>query len=160
MKGETRLTDQKQKTPQTDQTDQTDALPDVQNQKWWQKIYNAKIKYGWQWLIYFDLVFPVLLFVLALLPISGLNSSLANMFHIYMMYVINPFPDLATFTGIISPILHIALIGRAVWRRKWLDAVLCLLLFIMLIIFFRLKIDGTNLNYYILRFLDFGLGSF
>lgn len=142
------------------QTEQAADQPEFAKQKWWQKIYNAKIKHGWQWLVYFDLVFPALLFALALLPISGLNSSLANMFHFYSMYVLNPFPDLATFTGIISPVLHIVLIGRAVWRKKWLDALFCLLLFILMIIFFRVEIEGTALNYYILRFLDFGLGSF
>lgn len=141
-------------------TDQVDVPTDDQKQNWWQKIFNSKMKYGWQWLIYFDLVFPTLLFILALLPISGLDNSLANMFHIYMIYIVNPFPDLASLTGIISPIVHIVLIGVAVWRKKWLDAVLYLLLFIVLIIFFKIKIDGTALNYYILRFLDFGLGNF
>ena len=52
------------------------------------------------------------------------------------------------------------LLLRALIRRKWLDAGLCLLLFALLVLFFHIEINGTTLNYYILRFLDFGLSNF
>lgn len=134
--------------------------PQERSESLWQKLYHAKMQQGWQWLVYIDLIFPGLLFVLALLPVSGLNHSLAGMFHLYTRYVLTPLPSFVSLTGILAPLLHLGLLLRALIRRKWLDAGLCLLLFALLVLFFHIEINGTTLNYYILRFLDFGLSNF
>ncbi len=128
------------------------------NQNWKTRLWRARLDQGWQWLIYLDFILPALLFLLAWLPLS-MRTFFAQLYHQYNLFVLKPIPNLHSFTGIVGLILHLVLIVRALIRRQWIDLVLCLLFFLIVMLFFVVRIDGVALNYWLIRFLDFGVST-
>ena len=121
------------------------------------RVRGFQINHGWQWLIYIDFILPSLIYILALLPLGAFRGQLARIFHSYMLYILYPWPDFQSFTGIVAPLLHLYFLIQGIRKKNKTDIILAVVFWLILTLFFTLKIDGTQLNYYILRFLDFGL---
>jgi hypothetical protein len=127
-------------------------------QSWHKKLWNSRIEQGWQWLLYLDFLLPAVLFLLAWLPLS-MRTFFAQLYHQYTLFIIKPVPNFSSMTGIIGLLIHIGLIIRAIIRRKWLDLSVCLFFLGVLLAFFLIEIDGTALNYHVIRLLDFGVNT-
>lgn len=112
---------------------------------------------GWQWLIYIDFVLPLLIYLSALLPLGAMRGQLARIFHSYMLYILFPWPDFKSFTGIIAPILHLYFLINGIRKKQKSDVILSIVFYLLIVLVFTVQIDGTSINYFILRFLDFGL---
>ena len=121
------------------------------------KLDRVKMNRGWQWLLYIDIVLPVVLLVLALLPIPGFRQSMAKLYHTYTLFVLCPVPDFAALTGILGMLAHAGVLIWAVVRRDWKDLLICAAFTGAAAAFFLVQIDGTALNYLVVRLLDFGL---
>lgn len=101
----------------------------------------------WKYLIYFDFILPLLLFVLAwLLKIP----QLSKLFHSYLIYIINPIPHPGSLTGIIGLVMHIGVIGYLLFKKKYRDAALCSIIALLAAVFFFFE-----LNYIIIKPLEF-----
>ena len=70
-------------------------------------IKNFKFDKGWKILIYFDIILPAILFVLAFL--SGF-PFLAKIFHSYEIFIVNPIPGFTSLEGIIGLAYHLGII--------------------------------------------------
>lgn len=123
------------------------------------KLNQLKMDQGWKWLLYLDIIFPFLLFIIALLPISGIRSTFAQFYHNYNLFIICPIPNVQAMIGIVGLILHTGLILRALIRKKWLDLLLCTVFLLAMLAFFGIPIDGIPLNYHVIKLLDFGTPS-
>lgn len=123
------------------------------------KVKKVKMDQGWQWLLYLDIVFPFILFVIALLPLGGLSTTFAGFYHNYNMFIICPIPNIPALIGIVGLVVPIIFMIRAIIRRKWLDLVLCGVFLLAMLAFFGIEIDGLPLNYHVIKLLDFGAGS-
>ena len=118
-----------------------------------EKLKNFELKKGWQWMLYIDIVFPGILFIGALLlKKMAFGVTLAKWFHSYSLYLINPIPDLASFTGIVGLIYPFYFFYQAVKKRDWLDLGLCLGLTALMVLYF-----GMEWNYSLLKMLSFGM---
>jgi len=121
-----------------------------------ERVSKMKMNQGWQWLLYLDIIFPLILFLIALLPISGIQSTFAHFYHNYNLFIICPIPNISAMIGVFGLILHVGLMGLALFRKKWLDLILCTLFLLAMLAFFGLPIDGMPLNYHVIKLLDFG----
>lgn len=110
-------------------------------------IKNIKLDKGWKLLIYFDIIVPAFIFLLALITNT---PFLAKLFHSYEMFIVNPIPNLTALTGIIGLIYHLVLPGYTLFKRDYKDLALCLLIIILITLFFLFEI-----NYFILKPLSF-----
>lgn len=110
-----------------------------------------EINKGWQWLFYIYLVLPLLLFGMAyLLRDASLGVSLARIFHSYNLYVVNPFPDMSSLSGIIGLIIPLYFLYKTVRRRDYVDLGLCLLLIALNALYFLME-----WNYLFIHYLHF-----
>jgi hypothetical protein len=107
---------------------------------------------SWKWLLYIDIVLPLLLFLVALLPIAGISSSFSRLFLTYNLYILNTIPNLTTFTGILGLAAHVLLIGWAGLGRRWIDMVICIALAAAVTLYFYF-----GLNYQLVGLLNFGI---
>lgn len=110
-------------------------------------IKNFKFDRGWKLLIYFDVLLPAFLFLLALLTQM---PALAKIFHSYEMFIVNPIPDFKSLTGIIGLAYHIGIIGYTVKKRNYIDMAISIILTLLIAVFFLFEI-----NYMILKPLTF-----
>lgn len=108
-----------------------------------------KLKFdkGWKLLIYFDIILPALLFVIAFL--TGI-PSLSKLFHSYELFIVSPIPNLASFIGIIGLIYHLGIILYTVIRRDFIDLLICIIITLAIATFFLFEI-----NYLIIKPLNF-----
>lgn len=106
-----------------------------------------KFDKGWKLLIYFDIIVPALLYAIAL--ITNI-PALAKLFHSYEMFIVNPIPNLITFTGLIGIVYHIGIMVYTIVKRNYWDMALCILLSLLITTFFYFEI-----NYLILQPLSF-----
>lgn len=118
---------------------------------------NFQLTRGWQWLLYIDFILPLLIYLSALLPIGAMRGQLARIFHSYMLYILFPWPDFKSITGIVAPLLHLYFLINGIRKKQRSDVVLSIVFYLIVVLIFTVKIDGTAINYFILRFLDFGL---
>lgn len=111
---------------------------------------NAKeIKFdkGWKYLVYFDIVLPGIVFLLALLTKSPFLSKL---FHSYETFVVSPIPNFVTLTGIIGLVYHLGIIIYTIIKKNYRDLMICLGITILVALFFFFE-----LNYQIIKPLVF-----
>ena len=106
-----------------------------------------KFDKGWKFLLYFDIILPALLFLLAWLVKA---PRLAMLFHSYEIFVINPIPNFLTLTGIVGLLFHGGVLAYTLFKRDYKDFGICLALSLMVAAFFLLEI-----NYLILKPLEF-----
>ncbi len=132
------------------------TCPAKSHEKGWARLWRSSPASSWVWLLYLDVFLPGLLFFLAWLP-WPFRTALARLFHLYALYILKPIPSWSSGTGLPGLALHIFWLVRALVRKNWLDALLCLLLTLAAGAFFWLEIDGVPLNYAVIRPLDFGL---
>ena len=121
------------------------------------KLKNLQLTRGWQWLLYIDFILPLLIYLSALLPIGAMRGQLARIFHSYMLYILFPWPDFKSITGIVAPLLHLYFLINGIRKKQRSDVILSFVFYLIVVLIFTVKIDGTAINYFILRFLDFGL---
>ncbi|MCX7709087.1 MAG: hypothetical protein N2484_04490 [Clostridia bacterium] len=106
------------------------------------RLTSFKMEKGWMWLLYLDIILPLLLFIPAyFLSGSGLGASLARLFHSYTLYISSPIPDLASLTGILGMLIHIGAILYGLKKKDWNDVFLSLGISILafLYIFFEIN---------------------
>lgn len=108
-----------------------------------------KMDKGWKYLLYFDLILPALLFLLAWLIQSPKMSML---FHAYEIFLVNPIPDLKALTGIIGLLYHGGVLGYTLYKHNYKDFALCLSITLAVVVFFLFEI-----NYRIPIPLDFAM---
>ncbi|NLX64472.1 MAG: hypothetical protein GX022_06855 [Clostridiaceae bacterium] len=108
---------------------------------------SIKFDKGWKILIYFDIVLPAILFVLAFF----LNLPyLSKIFHSYEIFISNPIPDFASLTGIIGLIYHLGIIIYTIVKRDFSDMLFCLIITLAIAAYF-----WFGINYTIIRPLNF-----
>lgn len=112
-----------------------------------EKIKNFKFDKGWKLLAYFDYLLPALIFLLALLTQA---PFIARIFHSYEMFIVNPVPNIKTFTGIIGLAYHAGIIGYTIKKRNYIDMAITVIMTLFLAAIFLFEI-----NYIILRSLKF-----
>jgi hypothetical protein len=117
-----------------------------------QKSEKLKMNRGWQWLLYIDVLLPLLLFLAALVPIQSIQNSFSRLFHTYSLYVMNTIPDFKAFTGIVGLAAHLYLIGWAAYRKRWVDLAICVGFAVAVTLYFYF-----GLNYLLVGMLNFGL---
>ncbi len=124
----------------------------------WASDSNSRLRMdrGWKWLLYLDVVLPGVLYLLALPQWGGFSRLFAQFFHTWALFVMNPVPALPTLVGVPGLLLHLGMVGWCLWRRRWVDALVCLLFAGLMAAFFLVTIDGTALNYWALLPLDLG----
>jgi hypothetical protein len=74
-----------------------------------------------------------------------------------MLYILFPWPDFKSLTGIVAPLLHLYFLINGIRKKQRSDVILSFVFYLIVVLIFTVKIDGTAINYFILRFLDFGL---
>jgi hypothetical protein len=117
-----------------------------------EKLKNFELKKGWQWMLYMDILFPAILFLGALLlKSSSFGVTLAKWFHSYCLYLINPIPDFATFTGVVGLVYPFYFFWQAARKRDWLDLGLCVALTGLMALCF-----WQEWNYLLVKLLSFG----
>lgn len=114
------------------------------------KKQSIQMRQSWHWLLYLDVVLPLLLFILALLPIEGLRQLFAKLFHGYQLYVMNPIPDVLHLMGIVGAAYHLFFLGIAIIKKRWLDVLLSLCITAFAIVWFV-----AELAWSVLRLLSF-----
>ena len=117
----------------------------------------AKGKHNWLWLIYIDLILPALIYLLALAGLGSISMQAARIFHNYLLFILFPWPDFQSWTGILCPVIHLAFLVWALKSKNKLTAIIAPLAWLLLVGLFTISIDGSPLNYFLIRFLDFGL---
>lgn len=127
------------------------------NKQMGQTLKSFQLTRGWQWLLYIDFILPVLIYLAALLPLASMRGQLARIFHNYMLYILFPWPDFKSITGIAAPLLHLYFLINGIRKKQKTDVILSIVFYVIIALIFTVKIDGTEINYFILRFLDFGL---
>ncbi len=111
------------------------------------KIKDFKFDKGWKVLIYFDILLPVLLYLLAwLLKIPQLSM----LFHSYEIFIISPIPNFQALTGILGLLFHIGVLGYTLIKKNKKDFALSLVISLVVAAFFWFE-----LNYVILKPLVF-----
>lgn len=108
---------------------------------------NLKFDKGWKFLIYFDIVLPAILFIIAFF--SGI-PFFAKLFHSYELFIVNPIPNLTSYIGIIGLIYHLMVIVYALIKRDLYDTILCIIITLATVAFFWFEI-----NYIIIKPLNF-----
>ena len=110
---------------------------------------------GWRWLLYVDLVLPAVIWAVAYFARS---PTFALLFHNYGLYVASPAPVgsdgtlyFLSLSGVPGLLIQAYAFVRALLRKDRLDAVLCLVIAVLLFLFFFF-----GLNYEIVKVLDFG----
>lgn len=111
------------------------------------KIKEFKFDRGWKLLLYFDILLPVIIYVIAF--ISG-TSWFASLFHSYEMFIVSPIPNIQALSGIIGLIYHVGILAYTLIRKNYKDFAVCLIISLIIAAFFL-----TELNYTILRPLNF-----
>jgi len=106
-----------------------------------------KFDKGWKILIYFDIVLPAILFILAF--ITDL-PFLSKIFHSYEIFISNPIPDFKSIIGIIGLIYHLGIIIYAVTKRDFTDLLLSAIISLAVAAYF-----WFGINYVIIRPLNF-----
>lgn len=115
------------------------------------KLKDFKFDRGWKILIYFDLLLPLMLFLLAwLMPIQGMKGLFAVLFHSYGLYVMSPIPHFAALTGIIGLLYHAGILGYTLKKRRLLDLLICALITLAVVLYFMFEI-----NYQVIKPLSF-----
>jgi hypothetical protein len=105
----------------------------------------------WKILIYFDLILPAILYLIALLfPLSGIRSAFANLFHSYGLYVMKTLPDPASFSGIVGLLYHGAAMFYTARKRNTPDLLICMAITILVTFYF-----AFDINYQIIKPLSF-----
>ena len=128
-----------------------------ENKQTGKSLKSFQLTRGWQWLLYIDFVLPLLIYLAALLPLGAMRGQLARIFHSYMLYILFPWPDFQSITGIIAPLLHLYFLINGIRKKQKSDVILAIVFYLIIVLIFTIQIDGTAINYFILRFLDFGL---
>ncbi len=110
---------------------------------------------GWPWLLYIDLALPALIWAVAYFARSPVFALL---FHNYGLYVASPAPIgsdgtlyFLSLSGLPGLLVQVYAFVRALLRKDRLDAALCLVVAVVLFVFFFF-----GLNYEIVKILDFG----
>jgi len=116
------------------------------------KIRDFKFDKGWKLLIYFDYLLPALIYLIAFLTQAPFAAKL---FHSYEMFIVSPIPNFSALTGIIGLIYHIGIIGYTIKKRYIRDIAVSLLLTLLTVAMFTVRIDGIEINYFILQPLRF-----
>ena len=121
------------------------------------KPFKLEFNRSWKWLLYFDLVLPGLLYVLAFLPLADIRQLFARLFHSYSLFIVNPIPHpleansimgyIAGFPGLIY---HVWLLISALRKKNFVDFGISLFIFLIIILFFFF-----DFNYAILKPLQF-----
>lgn len=106
-----------------------------------------KFDKGWKFLIYFDIILPAILFVVAFL--TGI-PSLSKLFHSYELFIVSPIPSLTSLIGIIGLIYHLGIITYTVLKRNFIDMLICIIITLATTAFFLFEI-----NYLIIKPLNF-----
>lgn len=116
------------------------------------KIKDFNFDKGWKLLVYFDYVLPALIYLIAFLTQA---PFIAKLFHSYEMFIVDPVPSFRALTGIIGLIYHAGIIAFTVKKRNFKDTAVCVILTLITLAFFTFRIDGIEINYYILQPLRF-----
>lgn len=111
------------------------------------KTKGFKFDKGWKYLLYFDILLPALLFLLAWLIKT---PRLSMLFHSYEIFVVNPIPNFQALTGIVGLLFHVGIIGYTLKKRDFKDMIWCLIITLVMAGFFFFEI-----NYLILKPLEF-----
>lgn len=110
-----------------------------------------KMDKGWQWLLYLDIILPLILFLIALLiPSGNVKQEFSTFFHTYNMYVINVIPNFINFTGILGIIIHLGAIIYGIVKKNKVDIIICCCFLDVIFLYFVFKI-----NYMLIPFLEF-----
>ena len=115
------------------------------------KLVDIKLEKGWHWLIYFDIVLPLILFITAyFLANTSVGPLLAKLFHSYNLFLIDPIPEPTKLIGIIGALAHIFFIAYAIKRKDSRDISICVSLTILAVLYFAFEI-----NYKLILYLNF-----
>ncbi len=116
-----------------------------------QKKQYKRTTHGWQWLIYIDVLIPAALFAIAFFTKrEELGITLANVYHNYTMYIVNPIVNVETFTGIVGILLPFVLLLRANSKKRFGDILAILIVFALVFAAFYFEV-----NYDLLAYLSF-----
>lgn len=111
------------------------------------KTKEFKFDRGWKLLLYFDILLPALIYLIAFLTGSPLISTL---FHSYEMFIVSPIPDIKALTGIIGLIYHVGILIYTLIKRNYKDFAVSLIISLIVAAFFLAEI-----NYLIIKPLEF-----
>ncbi len=111
------------------------------------KLKEFKFDKGWKLLIYFDVLLPAVLFLLAWVTKI---PQLSMLFHSYETFIVSPIPNFQAFTGILGLLFHVGIIGYTLYKKNYKDLAICLLITLIVAAFFFFEI-----NYLIIKPLVF-----
>ena len=101
----------------------------------------------WQWLLYIDILLPLLLFGLAYFTQS---TGLARIYHSYCLYIASPVPRFPSLTGVAGAAIGLGAVFRALYKRDIPDVVLCIVILAAVAVYYY-----TGTNYLFIRYLNF-----
>ncbi len=131
----------------------TEEFQDNPNQSQSTQVKSHSKKYkrtthGWQWLIYIDVLIPAALFAIAFFTRrEELGITLANVYHNYTMYIVNPIVNVETFTGIVGILLPFVLLLRANSKKRYGDILAILIVFALVFAAFYFEVNYDLLGY-------------
>ncbi|MBS4785301.1 MAG: hypothetical protein KH009_04225 [Clostridiales bacterium] len=111
-----------------------------------------ELKKVWQWLMYLYILLPLVLFALGFLA-RGMNMGItfARLYHSYCMYIVNPIPDLPSFTGILGAVIAVIAVFLPLYRRDKWDFLLSIALVALNAFYYY-----NAFNYLTIRYLTLG----
>ena len=120
------------------------------------RLRSFRITKSWQYLLYFYLILPGILFLLAwILRNTFLGSPLGILYHNYNLFAICPVPNFQSYTGVVGFFMALWFLWQPLRRQDWPDLGLSLGLVAINAAFFLLETpDGVALNYLALRLLS------
>jgi hypothetical protein len=87
---------------------------------------NVKMDKGWHWLLYLDVILPLLLFIFAyILSVFEAGHFMSRLFHAYNLYILSPVPVLKNLSGFIGLFIHTGAVVYAIRRKNLPDMLLC-----------------------------------
>lgn len=111
------------------------------------KLTDVKFNKSWKLLVYFDVLLPAILYLLAML---AKIPQISILFHSYLIFIINPIPDFQALTGILGLLFHVGIIGYTLIKRDYKDMAICIGIALFVTAFFWFE-----LNYAIIKPLVF-----
>lgn len=99
--------------------------------------FQLDLSKSWQWLVYVNLLLPVLFFILAIaMTENTMGRFFSYLFQSYMLYIVNPFTDFEKLQGIIGIAIPTFLSVWALRRRDYWDLLITVLTEVAVLIFF------------------------
>lgn len=103
--------------------------------------FQLDLSKSWQWLVYVNLLLPVLFFILAIaMTENTMGRFFSYLFQSYIFYIVNPFTDFEKLQGIIGIAIPTFLSVWALRRRDYWDLLITVLIETAILIFFYFSV--------------------